>query len=68
MSKAFRFHATGGPEVLRFEEVEVGEPGPGQVRMRNRAVAVNYRDVLHAQRHSCGQIVSRPASGSKAPA
>ena len=46
MSKAFRFHQHGGPEVLRFEDVEVGPPGPGQVRMRNVAVAVNYRDVL----------------------
>jgi NADPH:quinone reductase len=46
MSKAFRFHEHGGPEVLRFEEVEVGEPGPGQVRIRNTAVAINYRDVL----------------------
>jgi NADPH:quinone reductase len=46
MSKAFRFHAHGGPEVLRFEDVEVGEPGPGQVRIRNTAVAINYRDVL----------------------
>jgi NADPH:quinone reductase len=46
MSKAFRFDRHGGPEVLRFEEVEVGAPGPGEVRMRNTAVAVNYRDVL----------------------
>jgi len=46
VSKAFRFHQHGGPEVLRFEDVEVGPPGPGQVRMRNVAVAVNYRDVL----------------------
>jgi NADPH:quinone reductase len=46
MSKAFRFHQHGGPEVLRFEDVEVGAPGPGQVRIRNQAVAVNYRDVL----------------------
>jgi len=46
MSKAFRFYEQGGPDVLRFEEVDLGEPGPGQVRMRNRAVAVNYRDVL----------------------
>jgi NADPH:quinone reductase len=46
MSKAFRFHEHGGPEVLRFEDVEVGEPGPGQVRIRNTAVAINYRDVL----------------------
>jgi NADPH:quinone reductase len=46
MSKAFRFDRHGGPEVLRFEEVEVGAPGRGEVRMRNSAVAVNYRDVL----------------------
>jgi len=46
MSKAFRIHQLGGPEVLRYEEIEVGDPPPGQVRMRNRAVAVNYRDVL----------------------
>jgi NADPH:quinone reductase len=46
MSKAFRFDRHGGPEVLRFEEVEVGAPGPGQVRIRNTAVAINYRDVL----------------------
>ena len=49
MSKAFRFHHHGGPEVLRLEEVEVGAPGPGQVRIRNSAVAVNYRDVLMRQ-------------------
>jgi NADPH2:quinone reductase len=46
MSKAFRFDRHGGPEVLRFEEIEVGAPGRGQVRIRNTAVAVNYRDVL----------------------
>ena len=46
MSKAFRFHRHGGPEVLGIEDVEVGAPGPGQVRMRNKAVAVNYRDIL----------------------
>lgn len=60
MSKAFRFHATGGPEVLRFEDVEVGAPGPGQVLMRNRAVAVNYRDVL--QRSGIHAVKSFPAS------
>jgi NADPH:quinone reductase len=46
VSKAFRFHELGGPEVLRLEEVEVGPPGPAEVRIRNLAVAVNYRDVL----------------------
>jgi NADPH2:quinone reductase len=46
MSKAFRFYQHGGPDVLRFEDVEIGAPGPGEVRLRNTAVAVNYRDVL----------------------
>jgi NADPH2:quinone reductase len=46
VSKAFRFHEHGGPEVLRLEDVEVGAPGPAEVRIRNIAVAVNYRDVL----------------------
>jgi len=46
MTKAIRFHATGGPEVLRLEDVETGEPGPGEVRIRNAAIAVNYRDIL----------------------
>jgi NADPH:quinone reductase len=46
VSKAFRFHELGGPEVLRLEDVEVGPPGPAELRIRNLAVAVNYRDVL----------------------
>jgi len=46
MTKAIRFHATGTPEVLRLEDVETGEPGPGEVRIRNAAIAVNYRDIL----------------------
>jgi NADPH2:quinone reductase len=46
MTRAFRFYATGGPEMLRLEDIEVGEPGPNEVRIRNTAVAVNFRDVL----------------------
>jgi NADPH:quinone reductase len=46
MSKAFRFHHHGGPDVLRFEDVDVGGPDRGQVRIRNKAVAVNFRDIL----------------------
>jgi NADPH:quinone reductase len=46
VSKAFRFYEHGGPEVLRLEEVESGAPRRGEVRIRNVAVAVNYRDVL----------------------
>jgi len=45
MSKAIRIHETGGPEVLRWEEIEVGEPGPGQVRLRQTACGLNYIDV-----------------------
>jgi NADPH:quinone reductase len=46
MSKAFRFYQHGGPEVLRYEDVDAGVPGRGQVRIRNKTVAVNFRDVL----------------------
>jgi NADPH2:quinone reductase len=45
MTKAIRFYETGGPEVLRFETVEVGEPGPGQVRVRHTGIAVNFIDI-----------------------
>jgi NADPH2:quinone reductase len=38
-------HETGGPEQLKFEEVEVGAPGPGQVRLRQTAVGLNFIDV-----------------------
>ncbi len=44
--KAIRFHQTGGPEVLRFEDVELPPPGPGEVRIRHTAVALNFRDIL----------------------
>ena len=45
MAHAIRLHETGGPEVLRLETVEVGEPGPGQARVRHSYVAVNFIDV-----------------------
>ncbi|MBK7543940.1 MAG: quinone oxidoreductase [Candidatus Competibacteraceae bacterium] len=47
MPKAIRIHQHGGPEILRWEEVEVGDPGPGQVRIRHGAVGLNYIDVYH---------------------
>jgi NADPH2:quinone reductase len=47
MPKAMRIHDTGGPEVLRWEDVEVGEPGEGQARVRHVAVGVNYLDTYH---------------------
>jgi NADPH2:quinone reductase len=44
MAKAVRFYEAGGPEVLRLEEVAVGEPGPGEVRIRHAAVGCNFAD------------------------
>jgi NADPH:quinone reductase len=45
MSHAIRFHNTGGPEVLKLEAIDVGEPGPGEARVRHSFVAVNFIDV-----------------------
>lgn len=47
MPYAIRIHETGGPEKMRWEEVEVGSPGPGQVLVRNIAVGLNFIDVYH---------------------
>jgi NADPH2:quinone reductase len=47
MPSAIRIHRPGGPEVMQWEPVEVGEPGPGQVRLRQEAVGLNYIDVYH---------------------
>jgi NADPH:quinone reductase len=47
MPHAIRVHETGGPEVLIWEEVEVGDPGPGEVRLRQQAAGLNYIDVYH---------------------
>ena len=47
MTHAIRFHKAGGPEVLQWEEVQVGKPGPGEARVRNTAVGLNYVDTYH---------------------
>jgi NADPH:quinone reductase len=44
MNRAIRFYEIGGPEVLKLETVEVGEPGPGEARVRHTYVAVNFID------------------------
>ncbi|WP_280425797.1 quinone oxidoreductase family protein [Nocardia carnea] len=44
MAQAIRFHETGGPEVLEWESVTVGDPGPGEVRIRHEAVGLNFAD------------------------
>ena len=45
MAKAVRFHKQGGPEVMQYEDVQVGDPGPGQARIRHTAIGVNFVDV-----------------------
>lgn len=47
MSHAIRIHETGGPEQMRWEEVEIGSPGEGEVRLRHTAVGLNFIDVYH---------------------
>ena len=47
MPRAIHFYATGGPEVLRWEDVEVGEPGEGQARIRHTVVGVNFIDTYY---------------------
>jgi len=44
MPHAIRVHKTGGPEVLQWEEVAVGDPGPGEARVRQTAIGLNYID------------------------
>jgi NADPH2:quinone reductase len=47
MVKAIRVHEFGGPDVLRYEDVEVGAPGPGEVRLRHTAIGVNFIDTYY---------------------
>ena len=47
MTKAIRIHAHGGPEVLRYEEVELARPGKGEVLIRHTAIGLNFLDVYY---------------------
>ena len=46
MAKAIRFHEFGGPEVLKWEDVDVGDPGPGELRLRHTVIGFNFLDAL----------------------
>ena len=59
MTKAFRFSTTGGPDVLRLEDIEVGAPGPREVRIRN--TPVNPHKYL---RITMAQLGSTPVAGN----
>ena len=47
MTKGIRFHRIGGPEVLKYEDIEVGLPGEGQALVRNTAIGLNFIDTYH---------------------
>jgi len=47
MTKAVRFHKTGGPEVLQLDDVQVGDPGDGQARVKHTAIGLNFIDTYH---------------------
>lgn len=47
MTKAVRFHKTGGPEVLQLDDVQVGDPGDGQARVKHSAIGLNFIDTYH---------------------
>jgi NADPH2:quinone reductase len=47
MVKAVRVHQVGGPEVLTYEDISLGAPGPGEVRIRNEAIGLNFLDVYY---------------------
>jgi NADPH2:quinone reductase len=49
VAKAVRFYETGGPEVLRLEDVAVGDPGAGEVRVRHHAIGMNFADTYFRQ-------------------
>ena len=63
MPKAIRFHQTGGPEVLRWEEVEVGAPGPLEVQVRHEACGINFVDVY--QRSGLYQVALPSGAGTE---
>ena len=47
MTKAIRIHANGGPEVLAYEDIEVGRPGKGEALIRHTAIGVNFIDIYY---------------------
>ena len=64
MAHAIRMHSTGGPEVLVYEEVALGDPGPNEVRLRHTAIGLNYIDTY--QRSGLYQIALPSGLGSEA--
>lgn len=59
MVQAIRIHETGGPEVLQPEDIDLAPPGPGEVRIRQRAIGLNFIDIY--QRSGLYKLASLPA-------
>lgn len=59
MVRAIRIHGTGGPEVLRLEDVDLPPPAPGEVRIRQRAIGLNFIDIY--QRSGLYKLAALPA-------
>ncbi len=51
-TQAVQILQTGGPEQLQLRAIEVGEPGPGEVRIRHHAIGLNFIDVNHRTGHA----------------
>jgi NADPH2:quinone reductase len=64
MAKAIRFHSQGGPEVLQLDDIQVGDPGPGQVRIRHTAIGVNFVDTY--QRSGLYPVQTPAVAGNEA--
>ena len=64
MAKAVRFHKQGGPEVLQYDDIQVGDPGPGQARIRHTAIGVNFLDTY--QRSGLYQVQLPMIGGNEA--
>jgi len=60
MTHAIRFHSYGDPDVLRWESVEVGDPGPMEVRIRHTAVGLNFIDVYERTGLYTSQLPATP--------
>ena len=63
MPKAIRIYEQGGPEVMKWEDVEIGPPGAGEIRMRHEVIGLNYIDTYH--RGGVYRFRSRAASAAK---
>ncbi|GAA2701467.1 zinc-dependent alcohol dehydrogenase family protein [Nonomuraea recticatena] len=61
MARTVRFHEIGGPEVMRLEDLETGEPGPGEVRIRVEAIGINRAEALFRRGEYIEQVKRFPA-------